>query len=170
MYTHRETLLPGIKLFFKFNPPSWFYSISRAINSHFYLFPLLGIGSSLNRYENSLSIYPSSFDRDLYKEFPGSHSAQFLNLGSGSFSHPMWLNLDYPSQSKLYQHVQGLPGKDFLPVDLSCRDLVLPFKSNSVHLIYCSHVLDHLEEDMIKNIFREVRRILSPSGIFRIVD
>ena len=67
MYTHRETLLPGIKLFFKFNPPSWFYSISRAINSHFYLFPIFGIGSSLNRYENSLSIYPSSFDRDPYK-------------------------------------------------------------------------------------------------------
>tara|TARA_Y100001933_G_scaffold200636_1_gene201954 strand:- start:234 stop:1178 length:945 start_codon:yes stop_codon:yes gene_type:complete len=169
MYTHRETLLPGVKLFFKFNPPSWLYSISRAINSTFYSLPLIGIGSSLNRYENSFSLYPSSFDRDLYKNLPNSHSAQFLNLGSGSFSHPMWLNLDYPSQSKLYQHVQGSPGKDYLPVDLSCRDLVLPFKSSSVQLIYCSHVLDHLEDYMIENIFREVKRLLSPSGVFRIV-
>jgi predicted SAM-dependent methyltransferase len=45
----------------------------------------------------------------------------------------------------------------------------LPFDSTSVDVVYHSHFLEHLDKDIAKIFLLEVRRVLKPSGIQRIV-
>ena len=52
-------------------------------------------------------------------------------------------------------------------VDL-CQQLI-PLKSNSVDLIYCSHTLEHIFKDKIESVLCEFYRILKPNGTLRIV-
>lgn len=44
----------------------------------------------------------------------------------------------------------------------------LPLKTNSISLIYCSHVFEHLGDDIIKKILAECKRVLVPGGCIRI--
>jgi predicted SAM-dependent methyltransferase len=45
----------------------------------------------------------------------------------------------------------------------------LPFPDDSAGLVYTSHMLEHLFPDEAKSLLREIRRILSPSGVARVV-
>ena len=45
----------------------------------------------------------------------------------------------------------------------------LPFKNNSIKAIYCSHVIEHLFDDTIKNLLKECYRVLKNGGVFRVV-
>ena len=42
----------------------------------------------------------------------------------------------------------------------------IPFPDNSIEEIYSSHLLEHLNEDQIVDLFREIYRVLKPKGIF----
>lgn len=141
--------------------------IVRLINKFCYHIPLLGFGGFYDRYSNSLSIYSSNQDKTFYNDY--SSNSIFVNLGSGGFSHPKWLNYDYPGISSFYKCLQGKKNVDFYALNLEDKKLRLPFKENTVSLIYCSHTLEHLSKESIFIVLNECKRILVKNGILRIV-
>ncbi|MEO1054473.1 MAG: methyltransferase domain-containing protein, partial [Bacteroidota bacterium] len=45
----------------------------------------------------------------------------------------------------------------------------IPFDSNSVDMVYHSHLFEHLDRDIAEGFLNEVKRVLKPGGIHRIV-
>jgi predicted SAM-dependent methyltransferase len=137
--------------------------ISRFINKYLYS---MGLGSSLNRYDNSLTLYSSFADKKLYSCYAAND--KFINFGSGAFFHKRWKNYDYLGNSSYYKAIQGIPGKDFNPIDLCDENLKVPEADNSVDLIYCSHTLEHLDEKSSHRFLKECCRILKKKGVLRV--
>tara|TARA_A100001015_G_C14731093_1_gene609890 strand:+ start:310 stop:780 length:471 start_codon:yes stop_codon:yes gene_type:complete len=139
--SQRNNTCKALRFFSSNISQSIFYSkLSRFINKYLYKF---GLGSSLNRYNNSLTFYSAQSDKNLYKGF--KKSDKFINFGSGAFFHNRWKNYDYPGQSKYYKSIQGLEGQDFFPIDLCSNNLSIPEDDVSIELIYCSHTLEHID-------------------------
>lgn len=86
-----------------------------------------------------------------------------LNIGSGDWSSKGWTNLDYPSN--WYNKAQQK--HKIIPYDI--RNDTIPFEDNSVECIYCSHVIEHIENIYVQKLFRECFRVLKKDGVFRIV-
>jgi SAM-dependent methyltransferase len=85
-----------------------------------------------------------------------------INIGSGDWSHIGWINLDYPSE--WYKKVQ----KNHQIIAFDIRKDKIPFANSSVDVIYCSHVIEHIENEYIENLFTECFRVLKAKGIMRI--
>lgn len=58
------------------------------------------------------------------------------------------------------------PGCEF-PCNLN--ESKLPFENNSIDNIFCSHTLEHIEPRRIPTVLNEMKRVLKPGGIVRIV-
>ena len=86
----------------------------------------------------------------------------FVNLGAGTFYHPFWHNVDMPNT--FYKHQQD---KIHLSHDFSSLDK-FPFETESVEIFYTSHVIEHLTDEAVVNMFKEAYRSLSKGGIIRI--
>ena len=58
-----------------------------------------------------------------------------------------------------------------LPENIVAHNLKkgIPFKNNSVDVVYHSHVFEHLPKEHAKKFMAEVKRVLKPGGIQRIV-
>jgi SAM-dependent methyltransferase len=58
-----------------------------------------------------------------------------------------------------------------LPDNIMVHNLAtgIPFASNSIDAVYHSHVLEHLDSDIADAFLIEVKRVLKPGGIHRIV-
>jgi len=58
-----------------------------------------------------------------------------------------------------------------LPNSIEVHDLSrgVPFPSDSVDAVYHSHFLDHLDRADTKNLLVEIKRVLKPNGIHRVV-
>ncbi|NWF73958.1 MAG: methyltransferase domain-containing protein [Nitrospirae bacterium] len=58
-----------------------------------------------------------------------------------------------------------------LPDNIMVHNLArnIPFDSDSVDVVYHSHMLEHLDQDVASEFLREVKRVLRPGGICRIV-
>src|SRR5215212_6152212 len=58
-----------------------------------------------------------------------------------------------------------------LPSNFMIHDLSkgIPFDSNSVDVVYHSHLLEHIDRDIVSKFIIEVKRVLKPTGIHRIV-
>lgn len=58
-----------------------------------------------------------------------------------------------------------------LPDNIMVHDLAkgLPFASDSIDAVYHSHSLEHLDRDVAKTFLLEVKRVLKPGGVHRIV-
>ena len=138
--------------------------VIRFINKYLYKIGL--IGAIMNRYDNSVTFYSASKDKKLYKDY--SKKSKFINFGSGGFSHPLWINYDFPGQSDYYKMLQGKKEIDFHPINLCIDDLKIHYEDNSCDLIYCSHTLEHLEEEKALNFLKECQRILKPNSIMRV--
>lgn len=80
---------------------------------------------------------------------------KYLNFGCGKKYNPEWTNLDFSTDSP----------------EVIASNLMdsLPFEDESFVACYSSHVIEHFHEGDALNIFREVYRVLSPGGIFRVV-
>lgn len=78
-----------------------------------------------------------------------------LNLGCGTTVHPAWDNFDLAPNHPSVR-----------PIDLLQP---LPFADGSYAACYASHVVEHLQRSYVPVFLREVRRILRPGGIVRIV-
>ena len=78
-----------------------------------------------------------------------------LNLGSGHWKLPGWLNVDLDFGS--------MPGV--------CADLatVLPFRDASVDLMHSEDFIDQLELEQARVFLDECHRILKPGGVIRIL-
>jgi len=160
----RENTIFGLKFSFHAASKSYFApQLSRFINKYVYR---LGLASSLNRYDNSLTLYSSFSDRKLYSYY--ANTDKFINFGSGAFFHRKWKNYDYPGQSAYYKVIQGKQGKDFNSIDLCSENLVIPELDNSVALIYCSHTLEHLDSASSLRFIKECHRILKKGGVLRL--
>jgi len=81
-----------------------------------------------------------------------------INIGSGDWKCDGWTNLDYPT--KWYAGSQS--HHKFIPFDI--RKDNLPFKNESIDLIYSSHVIEHIENEHIDKLFRECYRVLKCGG------
>ena len=160
-YTAANVSVPGITLTNKYSS-TWPHKAVRFING----IKWCPIKAACNRYEGTLSLYSKSLDARLYRDY-GTES-KFVNIGAGGFSHSRWTNYDLRARSNFYKEVQGVEGKDFHHLDLS--DFTeLPMDNSSIDLIYCSHVIEHLELDYGKRLLDEFNRILKPGGVARIV-
>ena len=160
----RENTIFAIRFYFHSVSASYFLpKASRFINKNLYW---MGLGSSLNRYENSLTLYSSFADKKLYSSY--AENDKFINFGSGAFFHNRWKNYDYPGNSSFYKAIQGNPGKDFNPIDLCDENLKVPEVDNSVDLIYCSHTLEHIDKKSSHRFLKECYRILKKGGVLRV--
>lgn len=160
----RENTIFGLKFTFNAASKSYFApKLSRFINKYLYR---LGLASSLNRYDNSLTLYSSFSDRQLYSDY--ATTDKFINFGSGAFFHRKWKNYDYPGQSAYYKAIQGKQGKDFSSIDLCIENLVIPELDDSVALIYCAHTLEHLDSTSSLHFISECYRILKKGGVLRV--
>jgi len=77
----------------------------------------------------------------------------YLNLGSGNNTSPEFLNID----AIPFHHTHQVGDI----VDLS------PFSSNSVDMIYASHVIEHIPRGEVVKSFKEWHRVLKPGGFLR---
>lgn len=87
----------------------------------------------------------------------------YLNIGAGDWEADGWTNLDCPSD--YYRDAQSR--HEFTIYDI--RNDGLPYANNSVDVIYCSHVIEHIETKYIQKMFDECYRVLKKGGILRIV-
>lgn len=80
---------------------------------------------------------------------------RYLNFGCGKKYNPEWTNLDFATDSP----------------EVIASNLMdaLPFDDQSFTACYSSHVIEHFHESDALKIFKEVYRVLSPGGIFRVV-
>lgn len=95
--------------------------------------------------------YIAQYGRDAVK------GRRFYNVGSGSFFHPCWTNIDFVSD--WYGGVQ----KNVIHHDLMSPD-PLPIPTGSAEIIYSSHTIEHVEETAVAKLFREAYRSLKPGG------
>tara|TARA_A100001015_G_scaffold321670_1_gene453896 strand:+ start:676 stop:1494 length:819 start_codon:yes stop_codon:yes gene_type:complete len=122
--------------------------IKNVIRTFFYFF---GIGLIKNDFGRHQKL--------IYKKFP---HALNLNLGSGSFSHPNWKNVDMPND--FYSTFQN---KIDIEHDFTSKK-ELPFKNETVDNVYTSHVIEHIDDTSVDLLFSDVYRILNKGGFFRI--
>lgn len=80
---------------------------------------------------------------------------KYVNLGCGNRFHKDWENYDFKSQSSLVKEIN--------------LNKTLPFKNESVDVIYSSHVLEHFTRCKAPLFLKECYRVLKPNGIIRIV-
>lgn len=76
-------------------------------------------------------------------------------LGSGTHPPSGWVGLD-----------RHRSGDDVFPADIRDR---LPLQTASVPQVLAEHVLEHLYLDELPAVVAEVRRVLAPGGVFRVV-
>ncbi len=75
-----------------------------------------------------------------------------INIGSGgNFSYWFWEGIDQLDGEYLNKHS------------------TVPYEDGSLSFVYTSHFLEHVDDDVAKNVFKEVFRVLKPGGVFRIV-
>jgi predicted SAM-dependent methyltransferase len=78
-----------------------------------------------------------------------------LNVGCGSNFHSDWLNVDVVPASAAV-----------MSVDIrKC----LPFADEAIDVVYCSHVLEHLSRQEAASLLGQMRRVLRPGGVIRVV-
>jgi len=106
--------------------------------------------------EYNTRIYNNLFSNDSLE------NKRFYNIGAGGFYHPFWTNIDF--YNDWYKEYASNIGIHY---DLM-KCLPLPINSDSAEVIYTSHTIEHITDEAIINMFREVYRILKSGGCFRI--
>lgn len=101
---------------------------------------------------------------------------QFVQFGCGLSSPTEWLNFDSSPALRLQKlPVVGklIPSGPYgrFPKNIMFGDIVkgLPVPNNSVELLYCSHILEHLTLNEFSQALNNCYRCLQPGGIFRLV-
>lgn len=105
-----------------------------------------------------------------------------LNLGCGTKTSPHTRNIDWSIHARLRRHPVGrrlaplVLGEErrkfFLSMDtVLVHDLRkgIPTPKESVDAVYHSHVLEHIDRDAVPGFFEEIRRVLKPGGVHRVV-
>lgn len=103
-------------------------------------------------------------DLYLYPEVNRPETPRYINIGAGDFYHPYWHNLDTPNDYYADRQKKGL---GYIQYDLTSKQ-PLPFNDNSIQVMYTSHVIEHINNEDVIYLFREVHRCLRLGGYFRI--
>lgn len=114
-------------------------------------------GFQVHRYKKAVidtSVYHRLYNKDTIERMP------FYNIGAGSFTHPLWRNVDF--SNSWYK-------KNKVDINYNLMELKpLPIDSESAEIIYTSHTLEHITEEAVDNILQEAFRVLKREGIIRI--
>lgn len=110
---------------------------------------------------------------------------KMLNLGCGTKTslRPGVINIDWSFYLRLKRNpvlrflarrtLKGvrLDRFEHLAENVLVHDLRkgLPFEADSVDAVYHSHVLEHIDRDLVEGFLLEIKRVLRPGGIQRIV-
>ncbi|MDB5249623.1 MAG: uncharacterized protein JWQ40_4017 [Segetibacter sp.] len=110
---------------------------------------------------------------------------RILNLGCGTkvSEHPNVVNIDWSIYLRVKKNpvlrrvapllINGerLNGFKTIPANILVHNLAkgIPFPADSVDVVYHSHLLEHLDRDIAKHFLLEIKRVLRPGGILRIV-
>jgi len=94
------------------------------------------------------------------------YNVKYLNIGGGNSCHREagWSNLDYA-----FEHYKSK--RDYTRVDIQHNLMSgepLPIKDSSVEAVYTEHTMEHITDDKVLIVFKEVKRILRPRGVFRV--
>jgi SAM-dependent methyltransferase len=84
-----------------------------------------------------------------------------LNIGCGGYEIKNFISVDFFTE---HYYSEG----QFRRVNYDMRNDSLPFKSDSVDNIYCSHVIEHIETNYVQIFLEESLRILKSGGVLRI--
>jgi len=88
------------------------------------------------------------------RRYLARHTSHKLNIGCGGNRVPGWLNVDrFPP-----------PGVTFM--DATAR---LPFADATFEAVLCEHMIEHVPKSAALHLLVEVRRVLRPGGVARIV-
>jgi len=81
-----------------------------------------------------------------------------INIGGGNWYRPYWENLDLYADS------------DYIDHHLDIRSMAaFPVADGTAAIVFTSHCLEHLPDDVVAHTLKEVFRILKPSGVLRII-
>lgn len=110
---------------------------------------------------------------------------KILNLGCGNKTchDPRVVNIDWSIYLKfktsawlrplvpIFFHGERLERFHAIPNNVVAHNLSkgIPFADNSVDMVYHSHMLEHLDREVAESFLLEVKRVLKPDGIHRIV-
>jgi len=83
-----------------------------------------------------------------------------LNIGSGGTCFKGFINLDLASD--WYANIQ----EDFIEYNLLTD--ALPFDNDTVDNIYCSHLVEHIENKDVARFLQDCNPVLAPGGVLRI--
>lgn len=123
----------------------------------------------LDRIERKLASWLDTSDRrygiGLYEELFSEQSLKsraFYNFGAGNWRHPYWTNVDYDSDYYGYK-------SDLIDIhwDITSGEEV-KVDSGSAELVYCSHTVEHLQDQHVDHMLAEAYRILKPGGVIRV--
>ena len=102
--------------------------------------------------------------------------ARFTQFGCGLCAPSRWLNFDASPAMRLQRLPligKLVPSGQFgrYPANVRYGDIVkgLPIPDESVELLYCSHVLEHLSLEELHSVLMNCYRHLQAGGIFRLV-
>ncbi len=108
------------------------------------------------RYKTStvkVGVY-SFFAKKLY---PPNPEQRYLNIGGGNWYYPRWENIDLYALNFFIDHKTDLRLKE-----------PIKFPDGCSKLIFCSHVLEHVSDDVCLFILSECYRLLNQGGVLRI--
>jgi predicted SAM-dependent methyltransferase len=110
---------------------------------------------------------------------PALPDGPMLNIGSGPAAAPGWVNIDGSWQARLAGHrwlaraLSKTLGVEVghWPTAVQYRNVKqgLGCRDGSVAAVYASHLVEHLYREEALTLLREIRRVLKPGGICRIV-
>ncbi len=101
----------------------------------------------------------------LYSDIYGEAAARerrFYNIGSGTFYHPAWTNIDFVNP--WYRSVQA-----HVDIDLDLESLrPIPVEDCRAKVVYSSHTVEHITDRAAQHMFSEAFRILEKGGLIRV--
>ncbi len=117
------------------------------------------MGYSVSRLEK---LKPKNMD--MYFQIYGKNDVlqkKFYNIGSGTFRHPAWTNIDYKSDWYAENEI------DINYNLLDCKPL--PLHDSIANAFYSSHTIEHITDEAAQNMFNEIYRVLKKGGYLRLV-
>jgi len=119
-------------------------------------------------------------DSPLYFKIYGEESVKsrlFCNISAGGhfdfgcgIHHPCWTNIDlnrsWKDDNNSRNGIEYNPDTDIAHDFLTNKPL--PIESGIIELAHSRNSIEHLPDDAVKDMFKEIYRILKPGGIFRV--